>query len=129
MGVTFPLLMRGYQASLAYGAQKNYIYLVDKNGVVQDIEMLPATTVTYAQIDAAVKSIADKIPGLLNASVCHWKSSSASFPISALTGGIRLYDVRGRMISAGQRTVACQQIFKRNAAVENHTGKDLLIGR
>jgi coenzyme F420-reducing hydrogenase alpha subunit len=129
MGVTFPLLMQGYQTSQAYGAQKNYIYLVDKNGIVQAISMLPATTVSYAQIDSAVKAIADKIPALLNAAVRYREASVPRFQASDMTCGNHAYDVRGRAIIAGQKTTALQQIFLWNGGVKAPAGKILLDKR
>lgn len=119
--------MQGYQTSVAYGAQKNYLYLVDKNGVVQDIEMLPATTVRYSQIDSAVKAIADKIPTLLNAAVRHWKASAPLSQASIIILNAPRYDIRGRMIGDSHTITAFQQILVRNSAVKTHTEKVLFI--
>jgi hypothetical protein len=110
MGVTFPLLMQGYQTSQAYGAQKNYIYLVDKNGVVQAITMLPATTVSYSQIDSAVKAIADKIPALLNAAVRRWKTIPP-FQISSTSKNYHAYDVRGRIVGVAEKASNFQPVL------------------
>jgi hypothetical protein len=127
MGVTFPLLMQGYQTSQAYGAQKNYIYLVDKNGVVQAIAMLPATTVNYSQIDSVVKAIADKIPALLNAAVRHWKALASLSQVSIMILDAPRYDVRGRLVGASHTITAFQQILVRNSAVKTHPEKVLFI--
>ena len=128
MGVTFPLLMQGYQTSQAYGAQKNYIYLIDKNGVVQAISMLPATTVSYAQIDSAVKAIADKIPALLNAAVRYGKIISSSQ--TALPSNIyHAYDVRGRMIGAVEKASAFQPVLLWNGNKRTPAEKILVTGR
>jgi hypothetical protein len=125
MSVTFPLLMRGYQTSVAYGAQKNYIYLVDKNGVVQAIAMLPATTVTYAQIDSAVKAIADKIPALLNAAVHYINFKPSPAQSSDRDMKVYAYDVRGRMIAVGQKTASFQQVFLWNGDIKKPARKFL----
>lgn len=126
MGVTFPLLMQGYQTSKAYGAQKNYIYLVDKNGIVQAISMLPATTASYAQIDSAVKAIADKIPVLLNAAVRYWKTMPSSRTAPPLNN-YQAYDVRGRMVPTGQKTAAIQQVLLRSETIKSPARKTIRI--
>jgi peroxiredoxin len=122
MNVTFPLLTKGYQTAQAYGAQKNYLYLVDKNGVVQDIEMLPATTVTFSQINAAVKAITDKIPVLLNAAVKYRPFYHIGQGFSSMTSPIQSYDLRGRLIMTNRTKAAFQQTFlwkgKKNAPAE-----------
>ena len=128
MGVTFPLLMQGYQTSQAYGAQKNYIYLVDKNGIVQAISMLPSTTASFAQIDSAVKAIADKIPALLNAAVLYWKFmlSSQTAPPS---NNCHAYDVRGRMIGTVEKVSTFQPVLLWNGNKRTPAGKVLPVER
>jgi hypothetical protein len=128
MGVTFPLLMRGYQTSVAYGAQKNYIYLIDKNGIVQAISMLPATTVSYAHIDSAVKVIADKIPALLNAAVRYWKIMSAS-QTALPSNNYHAYDVRGRMVGVVEKVSAFQPVLLWNGNKQTPAMKVLPVER
>jgi hypothetical protein len=128
MGVTFPLLMRGYQTSQAYGAQKNYIYLVDKNGIVQAISMLPATTVSYAQIDSAVKAIADKIPALLNAGVHYWKTIP-SYQTGLAPENYHAYDVCGRLIGGVEKASAFQPVLLWNGNKQAQARKVLVTVR
>lgn len=106
MGVTFPLLMQGTQTAQDYGAQKNYIYLIDKNGIVQAISMLPASTVSYAQIDSAVNAIAAAVPGLVGTAAKPWKRTPPQAVYSrvmsrGIFGKAEVYDVRGKLIGTG----------------------------
>jgi hypothetical protein len=114
MGVTFPLLTQGYQTSQAYGAQNNDLYLIDKNGTIQGISTIPGASVTYTQINNAVKAIADKIPGLLSVAIRFLEpvpQKTALPPALSLTRFS--YDLRGRIVSADPMN-ATQLILLRN---------------
>jgi hypothetical protein len=127
-GVTFPLLTLGGQTAQVYGAQKNYIYLIDKNGIVQAISTVPATAVTSSEIDSAVKAIAAVIPPLLGAGVMPWKSTPVVS--KAASGGIfgpaRVYDVRGKLIGPGNYR-AHQLVYLRNRNVRLPAEKTAVI--
>jgi hypothetical protein len=128
MGITFPLLTRGGQTAQAYGAQKNYIYLIDKDGIVQAISILPATTVSYSQIDSAVKAVAAAIPALLGAGVSPWnRMPIVSQAVSGnVFGPARAYDVRGRLIGP-ENYHAHQVVFLRSRDIRLPAEKRTLI--
>jgi hypothetical protein len=130
MGVTFPLLMDGARTAQDYGAQKNYIYLIDKNGIVQAISTFPSATVSYSQIDSVAKVIAAAIPGLLGAAVLPWKSTLSGAASGAMSGGVfglaRAYDIRGRLISPGNYR-AYQLVFIRTSDLSRPAEKMVLI--
>jgi hypothetical protein len=127
-GITFPLLTLGSQTAQAYGAQKNYIYLIDKNGIIQAISTVPATAVTSSEIDSAAKAIASAIPSLLGAGVAPWKSTPVVSQTASggISGPARAYDVRGKLIGPGNHR-AHQVVFLRNRNVRLPAEKTAVI--
>lgn len=128
MGVTFPLLIQGSQTAQAYGADKNYIYLVDKNGTIKAIATVPGTSVTYAQIDSAVKSIADKIPALQNSAVRYNQPPKKllSSERAEIRGNNFTYDIMGRRIIFGKSPMGFMMVVAPNKNAQIPAARILL---
>jgi hypothetical protein len=130
MGVTFPLLMQGAKTTQAYGAQKNYIYLIDKDGIVRAISTFPSATVSYSQIDSVVKVIAAAIPPLLGTAVVPWKTMPSATVSKTMSSGVfgpaKAYDIRGRSIGSGNCR-ARQLVFLRSTGLRLPAEKIMLI--
>jgi hypothetical protein len=130
MGATFPLALQGYRAAQDYDAGNNYIFLIDQNGIIQDT-VITASLTSYSAIDNAVKSLANKIPALLNASVRQWKCGPISVDYSLRNSqfhSLEMIDIRGRLLRAGANSSATQPMVIR---MENarHQAIRLIIDR
>lgn len=125
MGATFPLALQGYGTARDYHASNNYIFLIDQNGIIRDT-VITASLASYTAIDNAVKSLADKIPALLNTAVLHSISDSPHAVLSAagnLPAREPCFDLRGRLITVK----ADRPAFPSAITIKNPSASSLLI--
>jgi hypothetical protein len=72
--------------------------------------------VTYAQIDSTVKSIADKVPALLNSAVRYNQPAKKllSSKTAEISGDDFTYDIQGRRIVPGKSPVGFMIVVAQN---------------
>ncbi len=121
-GITFPVAINGHETAAGYPNSSNSIFLIDKHGIVQAVAAFPLTFDTVdAQVDSTAKSIAGKIPALLNTAVKQ-RRIAAQYAADGATGGDNskwTSDLKGRRLERTGAMIAPQRVISRQGRLCN----------
>jgi hypothetical protein len=116
-GITFPVAINGVQTGNAYAASGNVnhtIFLIDKQGIVRAVAGAPlAPDSGSAQVDSAVKSIAGKIPALLNTAIKQRRMTAydAAYRAAVDDNSKWTSDLKGRRLERAGAMIAPQMVI------------------